>query len=596
MYLLPFVRDPSLLPFGADTRKYIARASILRAEGIAGLESDTSSIAERPTGSVLMATITGLTGTTPFTYAWLTPAIFASIIALAAGALATDGLGEPRRRALAYAVGVGCSAFVAWTAYGYAANLLVDPLIVALFLVGVLAATTGRGRLAGTVLLMGAALTHWVFAALAAGLLAIFAILLALGKRLHGPLRPRDGAARDVAAILVGGLAGAVVAFGFAPSLPGKIPEVSPETVIPRITHRLPDMRLPITGPVAALGFVLASLRTDAKRRWCLALLLLWASLVPLSLVGWYLFGLPTTPYRFAGFALAIPLMFVMAVACAGDLVRRRLGRIGAVVSVSALLAATLGLAATGAGVWWRAEPTLHPDKLAQLGTLASYLSAQPTDLEVLVPVPAGRLVPIDQLQVGLPPEMASRAHPVPVSTDPRYPDGGIDAPDGTAVVWLAAFAPRTPLSGTALGPGVVLVHGPPPVGPVTPGTSPRAPSPAAMILLMLAAIGALCAAGSGWSHLIDISWIGRASLMPSFGVATLGIAGLVLNRVGVPFDAWGSASILAVTTVAGWASVAVARRRPGDEGETPGYTSPTQPDERPETGRTSHAHPHPGR
>lgn len=267
-----------------------------------------------------------------------------------------------------------------------------------------------------------------------------------------------------------------------------------------------------ITGPLAALGFVLASLRTDTKRQWCLALLLLWASLVPLSLVGWYLFGLPTTPYRLAGFALAIPLMVVVAAACVGDLVRRRLRRIGAVVSASVLLVATLGLAATGAGVWWRAQPTLHPDKLAQLGTLASYLSAQPMDLQALVPVPAGRLVPIDQLQVGLPPEMTARVRTMPVPTDRRYPDAGIAAPEGTAVVWLAAFAPRAALPGTELGPGVLLVHGPPPVRPVTPGTPPRAPSPAAMILLMLVAIGALCAAGSGWSHLIDISWIGRAS------------------------------------------------------------------------------------
>lgn len=33
MYLLPFVRNPSLLPFGSDTKKYLARAEIVKAEG-----------------------------------------------------------------------------------------------------------------------------------------------------------------------------------------------------------------------------------------------------------------------------------------------------------------------------------------------------------------------------------------------------------------------------------------------------------------------------------------------------------------------------------------------------------------------------------
>ncbi len=564
MYLLPFVRNPSLLPFGSDTKKYLARAEIVKAEGIQGLDGDRSTIAERPAVPIFVATITGLTRSTPITYTWLTPAIFASLIALAAGALATEGLQEPRRRSLFYAVGVGCSAFVAWTAYGYAANLIVDPMIVALFLVAIRATTTGHGRFVGAVLLAGAVLAHWVFASLAAALLAGLAILLALARLLHGSMRPREGAARDVAVIVVGGLVGGAVAMGLAPSFPSRISVRAPGSRggTLHIEQRLPGMRLPITGPLAGLGFVLGLIGPRRERRWCLLLLALWALLVPIALVGWYVFDLSTTPYRFAGFALAIPILVVTAAGSAGTFVRKRLHRVGVVVGGALLLAASLGLAAAGANVWWRAEPSLNPDEFSQLEILAAYLAPQSPDLQVIVPIPPQMGLAMDRIRIGLPVELGSRVRTLPILLDPREPNGGIVVPERTAVVWLAAFEKRE-VPGVPLGPGVVLVNGPPPAGPITPSSPPRAPPVSTMLVLVLAAIGALAAAGSGWAQLMDISGIGRASLMPAFGLATLAPVGLVLSRSGIPFDGWGSAIIVLSTTAAGWVPVAFRRRRP---------------------------------
>jgi hypothetical protein len=564
MYLFPFVRNPSLLPFGSDTKKYLARAEIVKTEGIQGLDEDHSSIAERPTVPVFVATITGLTRSTPLTYAWLTPAIFASLIALAAGALASEGLEESRRRSIFYGVAVGCSAFVAWTAYGYAANLLVDPVIVALFLVAILATTTGRGRFAGALLLAGAVLAHWVFASLAAGLLVGLAILLALARLLHGSMRPRKGAARDVALIVVGGLAGGAAAMGLAPSFPSRISVRAPGSHggTFHLDQRLPGMRLPITGPLAGLGFVLGLIGPRRQRRWCLVLLALWALLVPIALVGWYVFDLSTTPYRFAAFALAIPLLVVTAAGSVGTFVRNRLPRLGVVVGGALLLAASAGLAATGASVWWKAQPHLNPDELSQLEILAAYLAPQSPDLQVIVPIPPQMRLSMDRIRVGLPVELASRVRTLPILLDPREPNGGIVVPDRTAVVWLDAFEKRA-VPGEPLGPGVVLVNGPPPAGPIIPRTPPRAPPVATMVVLVLAAIGALAAAGSGWAQLLDISPIGRAALMPAFGVATLGPVGLVLSRAGVPFDTWGGAIIVLSTAATGWVAVVARRLRP---------------------------------
>jgi hypothetical protein len=564
MYLFPFVRDSSLLPFGSDTKKYLARAEIVKTEGIQGLVGDRSSIAERPTVPIFVATITGLTRSTPLTYAWLTPAIFASLIALAAGALAAEGLEEPRRRSLFYGVGVSCSAFVAWTAYGYAANLLVDPVIVALFLVAIRAMTTGRGRFVGAVLLAGAVLAHWVFASLAAGLLAGLAILLALARLLHGSMRPRKGAARDVALIVVGGLAGGAAALSLAPSFPSRISVRAPGSHggTFHLDQRLPGMRLPITGPLAGLGFVLGLIGPRRQRRWCLLLLALWALLVPIALVGWYVFDLSTTPYRFAAFALAIPILVVTGAGSVGTFVRTRLPRLGVVVGGVLLLAASLGLAATGASVWWKSQPHLNADELSQLEVLAGYLAPQSPDLQVIVPIPPQMRLSMDRIRIGLPVELAPRVRTLPILLDPREPNGGIVVPDRTAVVWLDAFAKRE-VPGVPLGPGVVLVNGPPAVGPIVPGTPPRAPPVASMIALVLAAIGALAAAGSGWVQLMDLSRIGRASLMPVVGVATLGPVGLVLSRSGIPFDRWGAAIIVLSTAAVGWVHVALRRLRP---------------------------------
>ncbi|MEP6476892.1 MAG: hypothetical protein ABJC60_06435 [Actinomycetota bacterium] len=564
MYLLPFVRNPSLLPFGADTKKYVARAEIVSAEGIQGLDGDTSSIAQRPSVPIFTATMMGLTGSSALTYAWLTPAIVASLIALAVGALATDGLEEPRHRALFYAVGVGCSAFVAWTAYGYAANLLVDPVIVVLFLVALRAATTGHGRLAGAVLLAGSVLTHWVFAGLAAGILLGLAILLMLARLVHWPMRPRAGAGRDVAAIVVGGLVGGTAAMVLSPVFPGHLssPEPGLRGGSLHLEQRLPAMRLRTTGPLAALGFGLGITDPRIGRRWCLMLLFLWGLLVPVSLVGWYVLDLPTPPYRFAGSALAVPILVVTAAAGIGTLVRTLLPRLGLVVSAGLLVAASVGLAATGADVWFQAQPSLDPAELAQVETLAAYLAAQPPDLQVVVPIRPQLRLSADRIRVGLPVELDARVTTVSVLVAPTKPNAGVTVPEGAAIVWLAAFQKRE-VPGITLGPGVVLVTGPAPAGPLIPIMPPRAPSPAAMAVLLLAVIGALAAAGSGWAQLVDLSRIGRAAVMPSFGVATLGAVGLGLSRSGVGFDRGGSAMILLVTIAAGWGVVALRRLHP---------------------------------
>ena len=108
---------------------------------------------------------------------WLTPALFSAAVGLAAGSLASDGALERRVRSGAIAVAVGGSAFVAWTAVGYAANLALDVVVMAAAVMALEVARGRRGVWAGAVLVVGAVLLHWMFALLFVAVLGVMAVI-----------------------------------------------------------------------------------------------------------------------------------------------------------------------------------------------------------------------------------------------------------------------------------------------------------------------------------------------------------------------------------------------------------------------------------
>ncbi len=251
VYLAPFVTDPERLPFGNDTAGYLWRASLVHDEGVGALGDAERGLGERPTHPIVVSTFRGVAGAPPLTAAWVAPAVLAVAVALAAGALATDGLREPRRRSAAYAVGVGASGFIAWTAVGYAANLMLDPVALALVLAAILAAFTRRGVLAGIALVLGAALIHWMFALVILGLLLALAVALALGARLPGVWAPPDDAARRVLLLLGGGVVAGVVGLGLSPAFPSHVFLVEPGTSgDAKAEQRLPGLALWLTLPL----------------------------------------------------------------------------------------------------------------------------------------------------------------------------------------------------------------------------------------------------------------------------------------------------------------------------------------------------------
>lgn len=111
------------------------------------------------------------------------PAVFATIVGLAAGALAVDGAGERRSRAPTYALGIGGSSYIAWTAVGYATNLSLDAIALAVAAIVLLPRRTRTSPVLGGTMLGAGLLTHWMFATAFAAVLVAYTGVLTLGRR-----------------------------------------------------------------------------------------------------------------------------------------------------------------------------------------------------------------------------------------------------------------------------------------------------------------------------------------------------------------------------------------------------------------------------
>jgi hypothetical protein len=579
IYLAPFVVDSSKMPIGFDVSGYIWHVNVVHDFGIPTLEDlapRSSVLAQRPGYAVSLSIIRSATGASSLTIMWIAPALFAAAIGLAACSLAADGALERPRRSVAVAVAVGGSAFVAWTAVGYATNLAFDVVAVACAVVALRVARGERGMLAGGILLAGGTLLHWLFAALFAGLLALFALVsVVLPTLRNDPVArktPQRVGAMLLAAVVLG-LAGAALAPAFPSGLPG-IEGGTGRTAL--IAERLPSMALPVTVPLALVGaWILVSVRRRDAHQVAL-LLSLWASLAVLGPVTWYTLHLPLPPYRWAGFALGIPALISLGALGIWAKLAQRPSWPRALAGIGLTTIVTLGLVAAGANVWWTRHPRLTAEELAQAGTLSSYLAGVPDHSPIIVIVgPRQRPEPIAaRIRGGLPAARIPDVRVVPAKIDPEAPDLGLGQALGTdparaVVVELDAYRDG-PEDGRPLGPGVRLLAGPEP-GTVRPVAPPRAPSALALAGLTAAAIAVLGVAGIGWAKgLTELGIIGFLALAPAFGLAALALIGLAASRLGVPLHGFGGWSVLAVTGLLG-AGVALAQERLSRAGRDPG-------------------------
>jgi hypothetical protein len=574
IYVAPFILHPTLQPLGADTPGYIWRSGVVRALGLHALRPDLfpapiQPLGNRPAYPVVAGILQSISGIDPATFAWVSPAIFAAMAGLAASVLAVDGLGEPRVRAPIYAIGVGGSAYVAWTAVGYAPNLAFDGIALVIALVVLLHQRERASPLFGGVLLGAGLLTHWMFATAFAGVLLEYAGILAWVRwyAARSARQPEPGEAKIPSGAALRGMwtvlassvvVGAVGVLVVAPERPDALPPVNEAdrlaAVAVKLVARDPGLLLVVTVPLAIVAIVFG---LGGARRWPTVLVALWAFLAVEGLVAWYGLHLPFPPYRWSAFALGLPILAIAAGPWTAQAVAARAGPLRAPevgLAVAVLVSAVL--VGGGIGVWWNKEPQMTPEDRVQLALASSYLAPLPEETPVIVVVsPRVRNLPIDRVFSGLPAERLPHVQVVAARVNEASADLGlgIPIPPGAVVLVPQAFSGRDEVrDGTELGPGLRLLAGPAPPAPIPVPPSPRAPGAVLLAWYVALSLAVATLAGWGWSLLIDVPVAGRLALSPVVGTAMLGLVGMALARVGVRPDGPGAVADLALTITSG--------------------------------------------
>jgi hypothetical protein len=555
IFLVPFLRDLSQMPYGSDSLGYIWRTDLVYEGGINRLTPEvvgqTKTLGERPAHPITLSILRSLTGSDSLDLVRVLPGLLTAAIALAAGALAADGARERRRLSGVVGVGVAASVYVAYTAVGYSTNLAFDVVAIAAGTLAVRVKTGSRRReIAGLALLLtGGALYHWIFAVVFSGLLLVMATLLVLARRWRSDRGDASRPRPPVAGILIGvgsaTILAAVLFLLFAPELPGRLPDIlrTGSHSVNATAVRLPKMGLPIVLPLAALGALAISAGRDRQRRSSLALLVPWAAIALIGVITWYVLELPSPPYRWAGFALAIPMLIVMGFL---SIPRMRPTRSAWVAGVGLALVAAAAFSAVGVSVWWNLDSKFDGNLIAGLRTVRTYVDRLPPDTTIVLPVRLAR--PSSPVRAGLGASLFQRV--VFVRSVPKDLADVVPGP-GVVLCVRALNCQPAEVPGVPLGDGVYLLEGP--ALDVAPAPIPRASGWGAVVGLAIACLIALTVAGLGWSlALTDLPVIGAVSIAPAFGLASLGIIGLVGNRAGVPLHGGGGVALFLSTALSG--------------------------------------------
>lgn len=562
LYLRPFLADPTALPFGVDTPGYIVRARMVHELGLSAL----TPFGERPGAPIVTSVLRDLTGGSPLDLARSAPAVFSVLIGLAAVALGAGAAGERATVAVAVGVGVGASAFVALTAMGNASNLVFDAFAVAAVATWV-AVSLGRAGAATVVLLVAAAaVTHWLFALGLIGLLSLDTVVLIVLRRRPAATPAVRGASpmRLASIVMAAVLAGGAMML-LAPQLPSRaLPESLPNDARGKIERRLPPMALPITLPLAAAGAAATIVVGGAKRSRTAPPLVLWAAAAPAGLVAWYALDINAPPYRSAASALGIPALIVLGAGALWSWSTARRSRLGIVVGIVLVAVSAGWLLEGGTGVWSRGRSSVTPGQLSEAFVLEAYVGRLRPGTRIVIPVDPDRVRPLRPLQLGLDPGRYASvvAFPADLRDGRRALLREVDRrfPPSTVVVYLAALHRQRAPAGTGLGPGVVLLAGPPP-----PAISPAVSTATTAWELTRVTAGSLVVlfvTGIGWTYaLTRFDALATTALAPAIGASAIVVAGVVWGRLSLPLGNGGGTGMAVGIAACGLVAAVFARR-----------------------------------
>jgi hypothetical protein len=554
--LSPFVRHGYRFGLGPDVPVYLWWTRVGAVQGL-------SVVGARPGSPALIAVLAGalhlpVAAVTAGLEAALGTAIATATAMLIRGAGAMRGEGRGVRAAWVLG-GVLTGLFTVHLAAGYLANLaFAAPFVAA----GVCLATgTRRGALLAGILLGGGGLVHPQFF-----LLGVLILALVGGWSLLARERgwTSDGGRIAMAVALSGAIVGAGIASmaigpprlvvdtskdGFLrrAGLSGAVRHAYLERFLHRWTRYVQWLALPLT----ALGLT----RTGGFAR---RLLIAWTAIVvvgsPIGLVtGWY----PAD--RLITFGFSVPALSGVAVVAVWLWLEKR---VWVAWSVAALLS---GLMAAGALIAWsRQTPFISPLEVQRITEAAAALQDVPMgtplvflvdDADATASFLATRAANV--IRAAMPPNRAEDVY-VYVGTQANFLAGrptvrGSTEYDALSRLYLHDIpaTPPHPAIGIVLtpfdrtpsptAPGFQLwargVYGTAPPGgsPMSRVRDPLTPSsPGQIALAALAIVVLTTLAGWGWTRWCGLDTVASLAVAPATGTATLVLAGVVLDRLGV--------------------------------------------------------------
>jgi len=610
------------VPLGFDTPKYVWRANLVGGEGVGSLAGSAPTSYKVDAGRVgqpvLASLVHAVVGVSPFRFSFVAPAVMAVVIGLATGALAVGPLREPPWAFPVYAITVGASVNVFLTGVGYADNLIVDGIAVAIAAVA-LAVSGGRASIgAVAVLFAGGVLTHSVFMLLL-GLILACVVAASLPESVLARRRNRTPLVRTPAARLAVAIAVAVVAVVVAvlvtPSHPRGAPAVPRSVSLAKLGLFAPRYRFAVLGAAAAAGIVALWWPKDPTRRRGMVLALIWGLSALAAVVALVKLHESVPAHRVVGFAFGIPIMAAAAVTGVARLLTSRgpivVRAVGGLAGAALVLAGLGYTVATGYHAWSESSHSIDPDAYEQALTAGRYLEKARIDRPVIFVMNPLTREPrlalyenFGLVRAAVPPNVISRTF-VYLGDPARLRQGrptlrphqkGYDKISRRYFKYLGPYLGADPVvfflqAQNPFSPPIDRLRG---AWPITPNVvlldGPRVHSarPAAVSLTPLSQgtlsgwtagiLALLFVAGLGWSAaLVDGGWWERAALAPAIGVAALVLVGLVGNRLGAGLLGSSGTVLAATTVVLGWGAFGIRAWRPwrmlrrGASGDGPG-------------------------
>ena len=598
------IEGTGIAPVGSDTPQHVWRSSVVAELGLDALpayDGEAHALhtnADRPGLPLVTAALTAVTGASVRDLAYILPAVIAVAIAAAAAALAGSLPGVPGWGAALAGLVTGASVQVALAANGYLDQLLVEPLVLAAGAAALTAAAGGPGRTLSAMCLVAAFLVHWQFATLFAGLLVVLALAC-----LPASLASRTGSLVDSAS---GRIVSAVVAgagLGLLALLVGAAGTPRPPTEFARGRSgdrgQAPLYRLPATVLAAAGGLVslLAPGNAPDRRRagWLLGA---WA-LLPVGAALLYAAGLAVPVQRMLSFAIAIPLLGGLGAIAAVRLLRDRAGTVAGIAAAVLVVVALLAWLSFGWDVWRSRRPWSDGSRLAEMHTLSGYLAGASNPAVIVVDSVAtdirstaefGTISVLRRVRAELPgaqalrttvylgdPDLLAVGRPTFRPDVPGFDELSRETwsavrplldQDPVVVILRSHFVGfRETLRehpGWSSNGWMAVVQGPP--APTAQPTSPARPAAGGLAGWWASSLVVITLAGAGWAGRFGAGSLSlRMGLAPAVGLASLVVAGLVAERLGIRMGGAGGVIVVLVVTVVG-AAAAVTRPSRADD------------------------------